>query len=87
MQLLIFFAMPMLLGNIFQQIYNMADSIIVGRFVGSGALAAIGATSSVSFLFLRFAMESGTEEALSQLSILAPGMKRRLRKRLRMWPI
>ena len=36
------FAMPMILGSFFQQIYNMADSIIVGRFVGENALAAVG---------------------------------------------
>ena len=35
------FAMPMILGSFFQQIYNMADSIIVGQFVGSSALAAV----------------------------------------------
>ena len=37
------FAMPMILGSFFQQVYNMADSIIVGQFVGSSALAAVGA--------------------------------------------
>ena len=37
------FAMPMILGSFFQQIYNMADSIIVGQFVGSSALVAVGA--------------------------------------------
>ena len=37
------FAMPMILGSFFQQIYNMADSIIVGQFVGSSALAAVAA--------------------------------------------
>ncbi len=49
--LLIRFAIPMLLGNIFQQMYNLVDSVIVGRYVGSDALAAVGATSSVTFLF------------------------------------
>ena len=39
------FAMPMILGSFFQQVYNMADSIIVGQFVGSSALAAVGAYS------------------------------------------
>ena len=37
------FAMPMILGSFFQQIYNMADSIIVGQFVGPSALAAVRA--------------------------------------------
>ena len=36
------FAMPMILGSFFQQVYNMADSIIVGQYVGSSALAAVG---------------------------------------------
>ena len=40
------FALPALVGNIFQQIYNIADSVIVGRFVGPNALAAVGASAS-----------------------------------------
>lgn len=49
--LLITFAIPLLIGNVFQQAYNMADSIIVGQFLGSSALAAVGATGSTGFLF------------------------------------
>ena len=49
--LLAVFALPLLVGNLFQQAYNLADSIIVGRFIGAGALAAVGATGSISFLF------------------------------------
>ena len=49
--LLVAFAVPMLIGNIFQQAYNLVDSIVVGKFVGASALAAVGATGSVSFLF------------------------------------
>lgn len=49
--LLLFFALPMLIGNLFQQAYNFADSIIVGRLIGADAFAAVGATGSVSFLF------------------------------------
>ena len=41
------FAMPMILGSFFQQVYNMADSIIVGQFVGSSALAAVGACAAL----------------------------------------
>ena len=48
---ILIFALPALIGNIFQQIYNIADSIIVGRFVGAQALAAVGATASITFLF------------------------------------
>ena len=50
-RLLIQFAIPMLIGNLFQQAYNMGDSMIVGQFLGSEALAAVGATGSVTFLF------------------------------------
>lgn len=48
------FIIPVILGNIFQQLYNMADTIMVGRFVGVDALAAVGSTGSVSFLILGF---------------------------------
>ena len=54
---IILFALPALIGNIFQQVYNLADSMIVGRFVGADALAAVGATSSITFLF--FALCNG----------------------------
>ena len=54
---ILLFALPALIGNIFQQIYNLADSVIVGNFVGSDAFAAVGATSSITFLF--FALCNG----------------------------
>ena len=49
--LLTVFALPLLIGNVFQQAYNLADSMIVGRMLGANALAAVGATGSISFLF------------------------------------
>jgi len=51
LKLIASFALPMLLGNLFQQVYNIADSIIVGKLLGADALAAVGATSYVTFLF------------------------------------
>lgn len=45
------FALPMLVGNIFQQLYNIVDSVIVGQFLGKNALAAVGATGSITYLF------------------------------------
>ncbi len=54
---ILLFALPTLIGNVFQQIYNLADSMIVGRFLGSDAFAAVGATSSITFLF--FALCNG----------------------------
>lgn len=55
--LLLTFAFPMLIGNVFQQFYNLIDSVIVGKLVGADALAAIGATNSITFLF--FALCNG----------------------------
>lgn len=51
-RLIFFFALPLLAGNLFQQLYNMVDSIVVGRFVGSTALAAVGAGFPVIFLMV-----------------------------------
>lgn len=51
------FALPLLIGNLFQQLYNMVDSIVVGNFVGKNALAAVGACGSMNFLF--FSLSSG----------------------------
>lgn len=48
------FIIPIIIGNIFQQLYSMVDTIIVGRFVGVEALAAVGSTGSVTFLILGF---------------------------------
>lgn len=49
--LLLKFSLPMLVGNIFQQFYNMVDSVVVGNYVGKNALAAVGMTSSLTFLY------------------------------------
>ncbi len=57
--LLLRFAFPMLVGNIFQQFYNMADSIIVGKFVGSNALGAVGSVGSLNFMFFSLCMGLG----------------------------
>lgn len=48
------FIIPIIIGNIFQQFYSMADTIIVGHFVGVKALGAVGATGSITFLILGF---------------------------------
>ena len=42
LKLILAFAVPLMLGSLFQQLYNLADTIIVGRFVGADALAAVG---------------------------------------------
>ena len=55
-KLIIVFSVPLLIGNIFQQLYSMADTFIVGRTIGVNALAAVGCTGSISFLILGFVM-------------------------------
>ena len=55
-KLILLFALPLIVGNIFQQFYSMADTVIVGRTIGVNALAAVGCTGSVSFFILGFVM-------------------------------
>lgn len=50
------FSLPILGGNLFQQLYNVVDSVIVGRYVGTTGLAAIGAVNSIQFLFFSVCM-------------------------------
>lgn len=53
-KLIISYSIPLLIGNIFQQLYSMVDTIIVGRYVSLDALAAVGSTGSINFLVLGF---------------------------------
>ncbi|VYU69808.1 MATE family efflux transporter [Clostridium tertium] len=53
-KLILLFSIPLLIGNVFQQFYSMVDTIIVGRFVGVDALAAVGSTGSMAFLINGF---------------------------------
>lgn len=57
---LFLFAIPMILGNLFQQFYNMVDTIIVGKFVGENALAAVGASYALTTVFVMIAIGGGT---------------------------
>ena len=57
LNLLFFFALPMVAGNLFQQLYNMVDTAVVGKFVGEDAVAAVG--SSFPIVFLSVAVASG----------------------------
>ena len=54
LKLILKFLVPVLLGCVFQQLYNMVDTIIVGKGVGSDALAAVGATGTIVFFILGF---------------------------------
>lgn len=77
---IIAFAIPLFIGNIFQQLYNMVDAMVVGRFVGLKALAAVGASMSSYNLIIAIIMgvSSGASVVIAQ--IFGSGDKERLRK-------
>ena len=64
MKTMLRFAIPMILGNLLQQCYNIADTLIVGRFLGSDALAAVGSSFTLmtflTSILLGLSMGSGT---------------------------
>lgn len=79
-KLLVMFAIPMMIGGVFQLMYNMVDTIVLGRFVGAGALASIGATTSTTACFLYFS--TGITGAMSIVisQLLGSGDVARIRK-------
>ena len=56
MKLILGFSIPLLFGNLFQQFYSMVDTMIVGRVLGTGPLAAVGSTGSITFLIIGFCL-------------------------------
>ena len=68
MPVILRFTFPLMIGNMFQQLYNMADTIIVGRYVGADALAAVGSTGTIMFLITGFSqgITSGFSIRVSQ---------------------
>lgn len=67
---LLLFALPLMAGNLFQQLYNTVDSIVVGNFVGKEALAAVGSTDSVINTFIGFfsGMSTGAGVIISHIT-------------------
>ncbi|MBQ8589628.1 MAG: MATE family efflux transporter [Firmicutes bacterium] len=59
MRAMLVLAFPMIVGNLFQQFYNMVDSVIVGRYVGEDALAAVGASYALTYVFISIATGGG----------------------------
>ncbi len=57
---LLAFSVPLLAGNLFQQLYNTVDSVVVGNFIGSDALAAVGSSNSLINLIIGMFMGIGT---------------------------
>lgn len=65
---MMFFVLPLLLGNLFQQLYNTVDSLIVGNFLGSSALAAVSSSGSLIFMLIGFlsGISAGAGVVISQ---------------------
>lgn len=76
---LFFFALPMILGNLFQQFYNMADSIIVGRFAGEEELAAVGASYALTTVFIMIAIGGGIGASVIVSQYLGAGKYREMK--------
>lgn len=76
MRIILMFAVPLFIGNIFQQVYSMIDTMIAGYSLGDGAIAAIGATSSLYSLLINIASGLIAAMRLSSHSISDRGMKK-----------
>ncbi len=76
---LFFFALPMILGNLFQQFYTTVDSIIVGQFVGEDALAAVGASYSLTTAFIMIAIGGGIGASVITSQYLGAGIYRKMK--------
>ena len=65
---LIYFAIPLLIGNLFQQLYNTVDSVVVGNYVGKEALAAVGSTTTIINMLVGFfrGLSTGASVVISQ---------------------
>ena len=78
--LIVSFAVPLLIGNLFQQFYSMADTLIVGRTIGVSALASVGCTGSINFLVLGFIIGFTQGAAIISSQCFGAGDEQGLRK-------
>ncbi len=76
---LFFFALTMILGNLFQQFYSTVDSIIVGQYVGEDALAAVGASYSLTTVFIMIAIGGGIGASVVISQYLGAGLNRQMK--------
>ena len=70
---LLFFVLPMIFGNLFQQFYNITDSVVVGKFVGEQALAAVGASYAITNVFIAIAIGGGIGSSVVISQFLGAG--------------
>ena len=80
MKLILGFAVPLVVGLLFQQLYNMADTMIVGQTLGEDALAAVGATGSINFLIVGFCIGLCTGFVIPVAQQFGAGDERALRR-------
>lgn len=80
MKLIVRFFVPMLLGMLFQQFYSMMDTMIVGKFLGAQALAAVGGTGAINFMIIGFCMGVCNGFAIPVASAFGAGDETALRK-------
>ncbi|MBQ2911661.1 MAG: MATE family efflux transporter, partial [Clostridia bacterium] len=79
-RLILIFAIPLLIGNVFQQIYNVVDTMVVGYSIGDSAISAIGATSSLYSLIITFASSLNSGYAIVVTQAFGAHDNGRLRK-------
>ena len=73
---IIFFSIPMILGNLLQQMYNAVDSVIVGNYVGSNALAAVGSSTSIINFLIAFSMGASAGAGVVVSQFIGAGNKK-----------
>ena len=76
---LFIFALPMIIGNFFQQMYTMADSAVVGRYVGEEALAAVGVSYSLTTVFICIAIGGGIGASVTVSRYFGAKMYKRMK--------
>lgn len=80
LRLIVAFTLPLLVGNIFQQLYQFTDAAVVGRFIGVDALAAVGATGSLTFLLIGFTWGSSAGLAIPVAEAFGAGDMQKMRR-------
>ena len=79
-RLILQFAIPLLIGQLFQQVYSLTDTRIVGSFLGENALAAVGATNSLNSLVIGFLMGMTNGFAIVTARFFGSGDKKSMKK-------
>lgn len=80
---LLLFSLPILLGNLFQQLYSMVDTMIVGRYLGEHAMAAVGSTGSMQFFILGFVQGTSSGFAVRTAQAFGAGDHRQVKRSVR----